>query len=244
MLFADPNLYCRDCRRGDCDKRVAEGKNMNYRDVQALLDEGEGFQLEFKRRVSNSEKIAKAFVGFANTKGGTILFGIDDDRSVVGVESEKSEVEMIKEVAEFHCEPPVDVDIEIIPFKGKDVIAVFVEESRQKPHSVLGHEDSKELQLQAYIRVNDKTVEASKEVVRILRSENPDAPPLRIAIGENERRLFDFLEQNERVTLREFGDLVNISKRRASRTLIQLVRAGVLRVHTNEKEDYYTRTPD
>jgi len=217
---------------------------MNYRDVQALLDEGEGFQVEFKRRVSNSEKIAKALVGFANTKGGTILFGIDDDRTVVGVESEKSEVEMIKEVAEFYCEPPVDVDIEIIPFKGKDVIAVLVEESRQKPHAILGHEDSKESQLQAYIRVNDKTVEASKEVVRILRSENPDAPPLRIAIGENERRLFDFLEQNERITLREFGDLVNISKRRASRTLIQLVRAGVLRVHTNEKGEYFTRTSD
>jgi len=217
---------------------------MNYKDIHTLLEEGEGFELEFKRKVSNPEKIAKTLVGFANTKGGTVLFGIDDDRSVVGVESEKSEVEMIRNVADFHCEPPVEVAIEIVPYKGKDVIVVFVDESRDKPHAVVLHEDSDDAQLQVYIRVNDKTVEASKEVVRILRSENPDSPPLRIAIGENERRLFEFLDDKERITLKEFADLVNISKRRASRTLIQLVRAGVLRVHTNEKEDYYTRAFD
>ncbi len=217
---------------------------MNYKDIHALLEEGEGFELEFKRKVSNPDKIAKAMVGFANTKGGTILFGVDDDHSIVGVESEKSEVEMIRNVADFHCEPPVEVDIEIVPYKGKDVIAVFVEESSDKPHAVVLNEDSEDAQLQVYIRVNDKTVEASKEVVRILRSENPEAPPLRIAIGENERRLFDFLDDKKRITLKEFGDLVNISKRRASRTMILLVRAGVLRVHTNEKEDYYTRSFD
>lgn len=217
---------------------------MNYKDLQVLLEEGEGFQLEFKRKVSNQEKIAKTMAGFANTKGGTILFGIDDDRSIVGVESEKSEVEMIKNVAEFSCEPPVEVEIEIVSHKGKDVIAVFVEESRNKPHAAVLNGEDAEPEMQVYIRVDDKTVEASKEVVRILRSENPDTPPLRIAIGENERRLFEFLDDKRRITLKEYGDLVNVSKRRASRTLIQLVRAGVLRVHTNEKEDYYTRAYD
>jgi predicted HTH transcriptional regulator len=217
---------------------------MNYKDIAVMLEEGEGFALEFKRKVSSPEKIAKAMVGFANTKGGTILFGIDDDRSVVGVESEKSEIELIRTVADFYCEPPVDVQIEIVPYRGKDVIAVFVEESRDKPHAVVADQNTDSAELQVYIRVNDKTVEASKEVVRILRAENPDSPPLRIAIGDNERRLLDFLDKHERITLKEFGDLVNISRRRASRTLIQLVRAGVLRVHTNEKEDYYTRAFD
>lgn len=217
---------------------------MNYKDITAMLEEGEGFEIEFKRKVSSPEKIAKAIVGFANTKGGTILFGIDDDRSVVGVESEKSEIERIRTVADFHCDPPVDVDIEIVPFKGKDVIAVHVEESRDKPHAVVTDDDAEDSESQVYIRVNDKTVEASKEVERILRAENPDAPPLRIAIGENERRLFDYLEKEERITLKQFAELVNISRRRASRTLIQLVRAGVLRVHTNEKEDFYTRAFD
>ena len=92
-----------------------------------------------------------------------------------------------------------------------------------------------------YIRVNDKTVEASKEVVKILEAESPDAQPLRIAIGDAERRLFEYLDEHERITVKEFSNLLNISHRRASRSLVQLVRAGLVRLHTNEKEDYYTR---
>ena len=77
-------------------------------------------------------------------------------------------------------------------------------------------------------------------MVKILRSESPDAPPLRISIGENERRLFDYLETHDRIIVKQFGELVNISDRRASRVLIQLVRAGVLRLHTHEKQDFFT----
>jgi len=85
---------------------------------------------------------------------------------------------------------------------------------------------------------------ASKEVVRILQNENPAASPLRITIGENERRLFKYLEEHERITVRELGRLINVSDRRASRMLVQLVRAGVIRIHTNEKVDYFTLAYD
>jgi predicted HTH transcriptional regulator len=214
---------------------------MNYKDIDTFLEEGEGFQIEFKRKVSTPEKIARTLIGFANTKGGTIIFGVDDDKSIVGVDSEKSEVEMIRTAGGFSCDPPVEMKIDIIAYKRKDVIAVTVEESRVKPHYLVGSdngsgdEDSKVL-----IRVKDKTVVASKEVIRILESENPDARPLRIAIGDAERRLLDYLDVSERITVKEFSKLVNISRRRASRALIQLVRAGVLRIHTSEREEFYT----
>ncbi|MGB2869277.1 MAG: RNA-binding domain-containing protein [Bacteroidota bacterium] len=217
---------------------------MNYRDVDMMLEEGEGFELEFKRKVTTPEKIARTLIGFANTRGGTILFGVDDDRSIVGVGSEKEEIEMIQTAGTIFCDPPIEPDIEIVPYKGKDVIVVTVDESEEKPHFLLGEGNGEEKDSKVFIRVNDKTVVASKEVIRILRSESPDAPPLRIAIGEEERRLFDHLDANERITVKEFAKLVNISNRRASRTLIQLVRAGVLRIHTQEKEDYFTRAFD
>ena len=214
---------------------------MNYRDIDVLLEEGEGFQLEFKRKVSSPEKIARTLIGFANTKGGTMIFGVDDDKAVVGVESEKAETEMIKTAGSFYSDPPIDPDIDIVPYKGKDIIVVTVEESRSKPHAlVVDSASTGEMETKVFIRVNDKTVMASKEVERILRAENPEAPPLRIVIGDQERRLFDYLEKNERVTVKEFGKMVNISDRRASRMLIKLVRAGVLRIHTTEKQDFYT----
>ncbi|MEK9138534.1 MAG: winged helix-turn-helix domain-containing protein, partial [Bacteroidota bacterium] len=91
-----------------------------------------------------------------------------------------------------------------------------------------------------FIRVNDKTVMASKEVVRILRDERIDAPPMQIEIGDNEKRLFGYLNANERITTKEFSRLVNISDQRASRILTSLVRAGVVRIHTLERSDYFT----
>jgi predicted HTH transcriptional regulator len=214
---------------------------MNGKELHVLLEEGEGFQLEFKRKVSSPSKIARALIAFANTKGGTILFGIDDDKTIVGVESEKTEVEMIEIAGKVHCEPPIEPAIEIISYRGKDVIVVTVEESDQKPHSLVDQEDeTTEPESKVLIRVKDKSVVASKEVVKILQSESPDAPPMRISIGDTERRLLDYLDGNERITVKQLGKLANISDRRASRLLIQLVRAGVLRIHTQEKEDFYT----
>ena len=214
---------------------------MNGKELRVLLEEGEGVQLEFKRKVSSPAKIARSLIGFANTKGGTILFGVDDDKTIVGVESEKTEVEMIETAGKVHCEPPIEPIIEIVSYRGKDVIAALVEESAQKPHSLIDAENgTDDPESKVLIRVNDKTVVASKEVVKILRSESPDAPPMRISIGETERRLLDFLDTNERITVKQLGKLVNVSDRRASRLLIQLVRAGVLRIHTHEKEEFYT----
>jgi len=214
---------------------------MKLSDLKLLIDEGEGFELEFKRKVSTPVKVAKTMMSFANSKGGIVLFGVDDDRTIVGVGSEKEEIDMIQMAAGFYCDPPLEPIIDTVPYKGKDVIVVTIEESEQKPH-VLNVDDGEENHgTRVYIRVYDKTVEASKEVMHILEAENPNAPPLRIAIGDSERRLFDYLDENERVTVNQFAKLVNISHRRASRSLIQLVRAGVLRIHTHEKEDFYTR---
>ena len=80
---------------------------MNFHDVNLLIEGGEGFTLEFKRRISSPEKIARTIISFANTKGGTILFGVDDDGSIVGVESEKSEVELVEMAGRDFCDPPI-----------------------------------------------------------------------------------------------------------------------------------------
>jgi predicted HTH transcriptional regulator len=230
---------------------------MDYRDVLRLIEEGEGFEVEFKRKVSTPEKIARALVAFANTKGGYILFGVDDDGSIIGVESEKSEVDLILHAGEFLCMPPIEPLIDIVPFSGKDVIVAYIEESKEKPHYYTGEANGNgngnsngngnghaEESTRVYIRVNDKTVMASKEVVKILRDERPDAPPLRFELGENEKRLFRYLDENERITTREFCRLVNISEQRATRILVSLVRAGVMRIHTLEKRDFFTLSYD
>ena len=126
-----------------------------------------------------------------------------------------------------------------------DVIVVRIPESRNKPHKLLyspsesnGIHDPRDTRV--YIRQGEKSVMASKEVVRVLAASQVDAPPLVLEIGDIERALFDHLERNERITLREFRHIVNISERRASRSLVRLVRAGLIRLFTDQGEDYYT----
>ncbi|MFZ1080988.1 MAG: ATP-binding protein [Candidatus Kryptoniota bacterium] len=213
---------------------------MDIAELKALISEGENFKIEFKRQFSSVEKIAKELIAFANTKGGMILFGVDDDGTIYGVESEKSETDLIYEAAHDFCEPPVEPIVQVIELNRKDIVVAIVEESRTKPHRLQDYKDMVSRNAKVYIRVNDKSVIASREVVKILESESPDSEPLSIIIGDNERRLFKYLEDNQRVTVKEFAKLVNISERRAGRILVNLVRAGVTRIHTEEKFEYFT----
>ncbi len=74
----------------------------------------------------------------------------------------------------------------------------------------------------------------------MLRSATSDSPPVQIYIGDMERTLFEFLNINEKITVKGFKKLVNISERRASRTLVNLVKAKIIRHHYFGKEDYFT----
>jgi predicted HTH transcriptional regulator len=163
------------------------------------------------------------------------------------VESEKSEVDLIHQASSEFSFPEIEPEIDIVAFDGKDVIVVYVRESRDKPHYFTGNSNGNtesEDETKVFIRVNDKTIMASKEVVKILRDGRADAPPMHLEIGENEKRLFRYLDEHERITAREFSSLVNISEQRASRILVSLVRAGVVRIHTLEKSDFFTLAYD
>ncbi len=212
---------------------------MTTRQLQAIIELGETDKVEFKRKFSGFEKIAKEMIALANTRGGMLIIGVDDDGSVVGVDSEKHEIELITTAGEVYCEPAIDADIEVVEIEGEDVIVVHIPESQSKPHRLINSEANGN-DTRVYIRQGERSMMASKEVVRVLEASSADAPPLRIEIGQIERALFDYLERHERITLRQFQHIVNISERRASRTLVRLVRAGLIRLFTGHGDDYYT----
>lgn len=59
---------------------------MTERELRDLIEEGEGFFIEFKREIDSAINIAAEIVAFANTEGGVLLIGVDDDKSVCGVD--------------------------------------------------------------------------------------------------------------------------------------------------------------
>ncbi|MEP6948287.1 MAG: ATP-binding protein [Ginsengibacter sp.] len=51
---------------------------MNATELLDIIDSGETSSVQFKQNVHNEQSIAQEMVAFANTKGGTILIGVDD----------------------------------------------------------------------------------------------------------------------------------------------------------------------
>ncbi len=209
-----------------------------YPDLFTLIEDGESETVEFKRKFSSSKKIAKEMIALANTKGGWILFGVDDDKSIVGVESEKSELDLIDTAARFFCEPEIEFTTEIVPVKAKDVVAIHIPESSKKPHKLIDENDKSTTRV--YIRYNDKSVIASKETANFLKFTNFKDSPLVINLGEAEKLLLRHIEMHGTITVKEFKKLANISERRAGRTLVNLVRAGVLRHHRIDNKEFFT----
>jgi predicted HTH transcriptional regulator len=215
---------------------------MKRKEVLELIEGGENLQCEFKRKFSSSEKIAREMIAFANTRGGVILFGVDDNKEIVGVDSEKSEAELIKDSGLNYCIPPLDFNIAYFDLNGKEVVVVEIPESDKKPHRIQDYLNEFDInKAKVCIRVNDKSVLASKEMVRILRARTNNLNLKKYAIGPNEKSLFNYLDEYERISVKELSALVNISERRASRTLVKLVRANLLLIHTKDNgEEYFT----
>lgn len=209
-------------------------------ELKELIEGGENLHCEFKRKFSTAEKISKEMIAFANTKGGYILFGIDDNKDIIGVESEKSETALIEDAARNFCEPPLDFNLEYIDMHGKEVVVVEIPESDKKPHRLQDYLNEFDINKAVVtIRVNDKSIQASKEMVRILRAQANDLQLKKYSIGPVEKLVFDYLAENETITVKALSKLVNISERRASRTLVKLVRANLLMIHIKDNGDEY-----
>lgn len=196
--------------------------------------EGEGDTLDFKKTISSVHKIAKTMVAFANTRGGSILVGVNDNKSLAGANTEEEKY-MLESAAEFFCLPPVPITFIEHKMNQVVVLEVVIPNSEDKPHYAKDEEGKKWV----YIRVKDKSVLASKEVLEVLKREKYQKNTV-IQYSNLEQGVLQYLEDHEKGTLKEFCHLLNISKRRASRMLVDLVSLGVIRLHSTEKTDFYT----
>jgi predicted HTH transcriptional regulator len=202
--------------------------------IKKYLIDGEGETLDYKQEISSASKIAKTMVSFANHKGGVLLVGVRDNRSIAGIRSE-DEKYMLDLAASFYCKPEIELELEEHNIGGKVILECTVPEGELKPYSAKG-EDGK---WWVHIRNKDKSLLASKIVVDVLKIQSSNKGTL-IKYGKNEEALLKYLEDNDRITLQQFRKMVNISKWRASKILVNLISAGVILNHTHEKMEFYT----
>ena len=93
------------------------------------IDNGESYSLEFKR-IPNEDRIKylKTVVAFANGKGGRILFGVANDRTIVGIAAADlfAEMDGIANSISDSCAPKIAFDLGVENVEGKAVVVLEV----------------------------------------------------------------------------------------------------------------------
>lgn len=203
--------------------------------IRKLILQGEGTTLDFKKTITNVGKIAKSLVAFANNKGGQLLIGVADDGTITGVKSEDEERYMILKSAHQFCRPAIEPEFEEVYVEEKLVLVVKISSSDTKPHYALDDHQ----QWWVYYRVEDKSILASKIIIDLLKKEN-QKNGLFIAYTDQEKKLFEYLRKEGRITLKQFSKLTRSSHRQAQKVLVNLILTGIIHTHTSEKEEYFT----
>jgi predicted HTH transcriptional regulator len=208
---------------------------MTLQEVKHLAQKGEGLHAEFKKKASHPEKIVREVIALANTDGGYLFIGVDDDCTVSGQRYIEEEVYVMDKAIQELVFPIISFSRSIIPFNPKKGVAVYrILKSENRPHFL--YEDNKR---KAYVRVEDRSIQASREVWEILKREKSPKDII-FKYGEKENTLMKALNQKPTITLREYMKIAKLPIFIASKTLVRLVLANVLRVIPQEKEDLFT----
>src|SRR4051812_16484601 len=162
--------------------------------LRKLVSHGEGHHLEFKRKASFPEKVVREIIAFANTDGGILLIGVDDDKSIPGVRYPEEESLAMRHELEKHSRPAIAFEEEIIAISAKKFVLQWrVPKSEKRPHFYVANGERF-----AFIRQKDQSIKASgimNEVLRRGRSKNG----ARFTYGEAEQKIIHFLADHENI---------------------------------------------
>jgi ATP-dependent DNA helicase RecG len=97
--------------------------------IAELISQGEGPHVDFKRDLSSPDKVLKDIVAFANTAGGTVIIGVDDDRTAVGVENPLKAEETLTNLIHSLIDPQLLPDIYVSTYSEAELLVVDVKHS-------------------------------------------------------------------------------------------------------------------
>ncbi|MCU0645744.1 MAG: helix-turn-helix domain-containing protein [bacterium] len=163
---------------------------MKPEELQLILEEGEGYKIEFKESLSS---IDKEMVAFANSSGGRIFLGIADNRQVKGISITNTLKSRIQDIAN-NCEPR----IKIICEDAEKILIIHVREGEDKPYRCADG---------FFTRVGPNSQKMTRdEIVDFFKSEG------KIRFDELINLKFDYADHFDERKLDKFLRLAGISK--------------------------------
>ncbi len=128
---------------------------MNELELKERILKGEDLHTEFKESFFDNEDIAKSIVCFANTDGGQLVVGVNNNGEIVGVENIDELLRRIDDVAYNRCEPPVTIVQETLSIENRTVLIINVPKGGQRPYRTASGRH--------YIRSANRCRQASRE---------------------------------------------------------------------------------
>lgn len=106
--------------------------DMDKRELKTLLAQGETLTVEFKSDAKGlpDRDLVAAVVALANTEGGVLLIGVEDDGAVTGVQPYHEDVAGLAALIANRTNPPLAVGTEILILGEKKILGVYVTKAR------------------------------------------------------------------------------------------------------------------
>lgn len=134
--------------------------------LETWLQEPEGKVLEHKAELLAQEPVLRTAVAFANTAGGVILFGVEDGtRRVLGISDPLALEARLCNLITDCIRPQVIPDIDILPWRKTQVLALKIHPSNARPHylKALGPDQG------VFVRVGSSNRKADQLIINELR---------------------------------------------------------------------------
>jgi ATP-dependent DNA helicase RecG len=109
---------------------------INPEKIEELIKSGEGQNLEFKSSFNN--ELIETLVAFANTKGGRVIVGINQDNEISGISINPESVQNWVNEIKHKTSPSIIPDVEILQYEDKTLVILSVQEYPIKPVATRG----------------------------------------------------------------------------------------------------------
>jgi predicted HTH transcriptional regulator len=202
--------------------------------IHNLIAEGEHQKLDFKFEITDSRRIARTLVAFANTDGGRLLIGVKDNGAIAGVRSDE-EYYMLEGAATLYCKPQVQFQSKEWTINNKTVLEIIIPKSKTRPHYA-ANKDGKWL---VYIRVGDQNLLANRVLLKVWEREGKPKGVF-LKFTEKEKILLQFLEKNPAITLSKFCRMARISRQKAESILVKFVLLKTVSIIFTDKQTFYS----
>ena len=210
---------------------------MTLNEIKRLVKGGEGDHVEFKKKINHPEKVIKEVVAFANTQGGHLFVGVDDDRHIDGLSFPHEEEFILTKAIEELCRPSIPFTTEIVELnESKSILHYEIFSGEEKPYFAFQQKNHR--LGRAFVRVGDKSIQASKELRKTLQKESQNKPT-GFSYGQYEKQLIEYLGSHSHITLQQFCKLADLDEKEASAIVIGLAQSHVIKIIPREHEDWY-----